>query len=211
VALLQIGSLFFESINDPNHYPGEKSSVSTIVPGLHPNNVITLDMNERALVSGLIKYRAGNHTDTIGIHEVNSPFHVPWVWNEFVLSYADGQYKLHLAATTFPTTYWYLNNNLVWKMGQVVDRSIPRRAPLSPISVEKMLIYPVLSAGAPAQAVQSPLEMENGLVGPVDKHPYTVAGYNKATVEVRKAQIGPAYSCEDIEQSRPSDSPYRLP
>ena len=49
------------------------------------------------------------------------------------------------------------------------------------IAVEQMVIYPVLSAGAPGSAAQTPLGADKGLTTPVDKHPNSVKAAAQVT------------------------------
>jgi hypothetical protein len=35
-------------------------------------------------VNGLIRFRAGEHTDDVGV-AIGSPYHMPCVWNEFAV------------------------------------------------------------------------------------------------------------------------------
>src|SRR4030095_5968090 len=69
------------SIYSTTWHQGEYSPLSVVyTQSRHPNTTITgVPKNENVLVNALIKFRAGTHTDNIGINEVHSPFHVPWV------------------------------------------------------------------------------------------------------------------------------------
>jgi hypothetical protein len=50
---------------------------------------------ETVLVIALIKFRAGKNADEIGTKSVSSPFHVPWEWCEFVLTYGRGEFEMY--------------------------------------------------------------------------------------------------------------------
>jgi hypothetical protein len=78
-------------------------------------------------------------------------------------------------------------------VAQIADTSFPKK-PLIPIAIPRipgmgplatatnpleinetaMLLYPALSAGAPASGPQTPLTADAGLTTPVDKHPNAV-------------------------------------
>jgi hypothetical protein len=150
------------------------------------------------LVNALIKFRAGKNTDEIGIKSVRSPFHVPWVWCEFVLTYGKGEFKMYGKGSIFPSHAWYFNGKCVNVVGQASDASFPvtryaalpqvqiqrlpgahLRAvppPALTIAVKQLKIYPILATGAPAWGPQQPLSDESSRKSPVDSHPYTVTG-----------------------------------
>jgi hypothetical protein len=50
----------------------------------HPNSALNPPPGERLLVNGLIRFRAGKHTDDVGV-AIGSPYHMPCVWNEFAV------------------------------------------------------------------------------------------------------------------------------
>ncbi len=176
-------------------YQGEASPLSVVyTQRRHPNTTIpgVVD-SEIVLVNGLIKFRAGKHTDDIGINEVKAPFHVPWVWCEMLLTYDKGKLNLYGRGSLFPTHYWYLNDKRVAKRAQKGDAGFPRarlvptwvpRIPGVPalnmpnptyIDVASMVIYPVLSVGAPAAGPQVALGADAKLTTPAYQHPNTVA------------------------------------
>jgi hypothetical protein len=191
---------FSKSIWSFTWYQGEYSSLSVVATeGRHPNAVISnVPPTETVLVDALIKFRAGKHTDDVGINEVGCPFHVPWVWSELVLTYGSGKFKIYGQGSVFPSHAWYFNDKCVKTIGQASDGSFPvTRAgalpqvqiqrlpgahlralpvPATIIAVNQLKIYPVLSAGAPSWGPQQPLADESTRTGPVDQHPYTASG-----------------------------------
>jgi hypothetical protein len=50
------------------------------------------------------------------------------------------------------------------------------------IDVNSLVLYPVLSAGAPGSAAQVPLGADKGLTTPVDQHPNSVKATTTVTV-----------------------------
>jgi len=96
--------------DDPDFYPGESSATSGIVTGkLHPSSTLKLGRDYSVLASAMIKFRAGAHTDAVGIKEAKSPVHVPWVWCEFALIHCSTGYRLLGNGSTFPSHAWYVD------------------------------------------------------------------------------------------------------
>lgn len=172
-------------------HPGEASPVTLVnTQALHANTTLAAQVGtgETVLVDSLIKFRAGSHTDDVGL-KIGSPHHVPWVWCETLLTYANGNLKLYGGGSIFPTHTWYLDGKRVLTRAQVADTSFPRAQlaiPFSPgafgtINVPRPLtidprllnLYPVLSAGAPAGCQQTSLDSEKGLTGVLTGHPNT--------------------------------------
>ena len=146
----------------------------------------------------MVKFRAGKHTDDVGVNTVGAPFHVPWVWCEVLATLAAGKIKLYGRSSVFPSHAWYLDGKRVAKSNEIGDATFPKQRliprsmprpiasglwnapnPLA-IDVESLILYPVLSAGASAAAAQTPLDADKGLTTPVDQHPNAV----KATTMV---------------------------
>lgn len=187
---------FDTSIYSFTWYQGEYSPLSLVnTQNRHANTTITtVPAGEMVLVNALIKFRAGAHTDNIGITHVGCPYHVPWVWCEFVLTYAQGAFKMYGHASVFPSHAWYFSDKKVNTQPQVGDSSFPS-SPLIPtwvprppgmplsmatnplsINVSALRMYPVLSAGASSAGPQTPLSADIGRTGAVDTHPNTASG-----------------------------------
>jgi hypothetical protein len=185
-------------------YAGEMSPLSKVCQkARHPNSIITgVPAGETVLVNALIKFRAGKHTDDVGINNVGCPFHVPWVYNEVLITVANGQLKLYGRASKFPSHRWYVNGKSVAQNTQIADTSFPKK-PLIPISVPRipgmpfatatnplainetaMLLYPALSAGAPASGPQTALAADAKLTTPADTHPNAVAAQPLVTASI---------------------------
>src|SRR5262249_36303325 len=154
---------------------GEASPLSLVnTLARHKNSVLTgQGSGETVLVNALIKFRAGSHTNSVGINNVGAPFHVPWVWCETLLTFAGGKLKLYGQGTVFPSHAWYLDDGQVATVAQVGDSSFPLswtkiiclnptlqvvpdpmciEVPSTPsIVVSSLKIFPVLSAGVPAK------------------------------------------------------------
>jgi hypothetical protein len=189
---------FDMSIYSISEFAGEASSVSIVATqNRHASSTIpSVPANETVLVNALIKFRAGKHTDDIGVNDVGAAFHVPWVWCELLLTFVAGRFKLYGQGSLFPSHAWYFNDTCVKTIGQTADHIFPvtrtpfpqtitrlpgahfanTPAPALTIDTQLLLIYPILSAGAPASSVQQALTDEASRKGAVDTHPFTVAG-----------------------------------
>ncbi len=142
--------------DDPAFYAGEKSPISGIVTGrLHPCSTLSVSKGSQVLVSGLIKFRAGPHTDAIGVKEAKSPVHVPWVWSEFALVSVGGKLRLLGKGSAFPSHAWYVNGKQVAQVLQALVTASEHD--------------PILSTGQPADQVQSKASVDKS-TQPVDKH-----------------------------------------
>jgi hypothetical protein len=177
-------------------HAGEASPISVInTQARHRNSAIAqVGAGETVLVNGLIKFRAGKHTDDVGI-QIGSPYHVPWVWCEMLLTFMGGTFRLYGRGSTFPSHAWYVDGRRVKTVSQTADSSFPRtrivptwvpRIPGTPalinmpnpllIDERALRIYPVLQAGASAIGPQVALGADSRLTEAVDKHPNTAAG-----------------------------------
>lgn len=134
--------------NDPDFHPGEQSAISGVVTGkLHPSSTLKLGGDYKVLSSALIKFRAGAHTDKIGIEEANSPVHVPWVWCEFALVTCSTGYRLLGNGSTFPSHAWYVDGAQLTRVLQgalscsehdpTLSTGQPKNQPQSPASTDK--------------------------------------------------------------------------
>jgi hypothetical protein len=100
--------------DDANYYAGESSSLSAITTGsLHPCSSLAVPQGYEVIVSALIKFRAGEHTDNIGVEKAKSPVHVPWVWCEYALISSRSGLRLLGQGSVFPSHAWYVNGNQV--------------------------------------------------------------------------------------------------
>ncbi len=176
---------FDQDIYSNTPHPGQESPISLVnTRARHINtSIFGIAASETVLVNGVIKFRAGPHTDEVGVSKVQCPYHVPWVWAEVLLTLTAGKLKLYGRGSVFPSHSWYLNGQRVAKVGQTGDQSFPRKRVggsyiknLYTISVEQMRIYPVLSAGASAKGQQRELSLDLGIKTPVEGQPNTVKG-----------------------------------
>jgi hypothetical protein len=178
-------------------HPGEASPLSKVyTQSRHPNTTLPIVAGgETTLVNSLIKFRAGPHTDRIGVNTVSCPYHVPWVWCETLVTWASGKPKVQGRGSIFPSHAWYIDGKRVARSHEVGDASFPKRlyvpswVPRVPgmpgmvnmtnpfaIAVEQLVLFPVLSAGASAVGPQVPLTADNGLTTPIDWHPHAAPG-----------------------------------
>jgi hypothetical protein len=132
--------------DDPQFYPGESSRLSSIVAGkLHPCSTLKMTGADEVIVSAFIKFRAGSHTDSIGITAANSPVHVPWVCCEYALVASGAKVRLLAQGSRFPSHAWYVAGKQVAKRYQtpvIVSENDPAISTGQPASL------PALSAGS---------------------------------------------------------------
>jgi hypothetical protein len=181
-------------------HKGEASPISIVYTRKrHPNSAIAAPAGETVLINALIKFRAGKHTDDVGIDNVGAPFHVPWVWHETLVTYKKHQIKLYGRGSVFPSHAWYLDGDRVARQKQVIDKSFPMKTKLecrySPkgydvtcvrketdqIDYRLLNLYKVLSVGASANGPQTDASDDDGRAGRVDRHPNTVRGFKMVT------------------------------
>jgi len=187
-------------------HQGEASPISVVyTQKRHENSVLSAGAGETVLVNALIKFRAGKHTDDVGINSVGSPFHVPWVWQETLVTYnpAEAKIKLYGRGSVFPSHAWYLQGTRVSRVAEVSDKSFPMKpacvsgpnwaAPFAPkvcvptneIAYQQLKLYKVLSVGASANGTQTALSDDNGRSGRVDTHPNTVSAGKLVTATMQ--------------------------
>lgn len=200
-------SKYPSALIDPNtwgstYHAGEASGLSCVyTQAKHPNSTFTIPADETVLINGLIKFRAGKHTDDIGVNVVKAKFHVPWVWCEMALTFKAGQLKFYGRGSVFPTHAWYLDGKRIAKVDEAGDSTFPPApicaavpqfgpaamsgrpgvacitpptAMMSAINVSALNLYKVLSKGVPSSSPQSDLSTEKGHTGIVTGHPNTV-------------------------------------
>jgi hypothetical protein len=165
------GDRGLQALNDPQYYSGVASIASAVLTTRHPNSALTLPPGERLLVDGLIRFRAGAHTDNVGV-AVGSPYHVPWVWNEFAVTYGSGRINVYGLASAFPTTWWYVNGRRVKCELRVGDTSFPTTN-MRTIDTSRLNVYPAISIGAPAGNGAAQVA-DTRPVGVIYNQPYTV-------------------------------------
>lgn len=146
---------------DHNYYSGESSAISKIVRGrLHPASSLRVPQGATVLVSALLKFRAGSHTDSVGIKEALSPYHVPWVWCEHALIARDDRLFLLANGSRFPSHAWYIDGV---QLGSVIQTPIK-------ISEEE----PALSTGQSAETASAGAAVDDMLTGAIDTHQFTI-------------------------------------
>lgn len=149
---------------DPEFHPGESSALSRIVTGQpHPASTLSVPSGYRFLAGGLIKFRAGQHTNDLGIKEALSPYHVPWVWCEHALVERGGVLKLIANGSRFPSHAWYVDGK---RVGEIMQAT-----------VKMSDAEPALVTGRRAALTRLKAEDDNA-AGLITAHPYTVAPRN---------------------------------
>ena len=85
------------------------------------------------VANGLILFRAGRITDGIGVDVVKCPYHVPWVWCEWLLTYVDGTFAAFGTGSVFPTHTFYVQGNSYGQQDEPTDAAFMRswRHPLT--------------------------------------------------------------------------------
>jgi hypothetical protein len=159
------------ALNEPSYQPGTASIASAVLTRRHPNSALSLPPGERLLANGLIRFRAGKHTDDVGV-AIGSPYHVPWVWNEFAVTYGQGHINVYGTASAFPTTWWYVNGHRVKCQPRLADSSFPMTS-WNAINTGALRVYPAISIGASAQG-GNPQTPDDKPAGVIYRQPYTV-------------------------------------
>ena len=176
-------------VADQTPYPAEASPLSEIyLEQVHPNSVLGAPApNERLVASGLLRFRAGPHTDAVGLSDANSQYHVPWVWAEFQLtSLGGGRVRLRGASSQFPTVAWYLGDVQQQPVHrQTTDSGFHYTFLTNEVETAPLVIWPVLAAGAPRSMPEPSLDDDakfKGQVKPVTQLPYTCPGQEYISV-----------------------------
>lgn len=171
----KLGSWFKSMVplgDDLTYYPGEASALSGVVAGkLHASSHFSVPAGWAVIVSALIKFRAGAHTDAVGIDKADSPVHVPWVWCEYALVQRQKNYRLLALGSRFPSHAWYVN-------GQQVGKSLQR-----PVNATK--IEPAISSGQPRDQTVTPAARDQG-TGPVGSQLFSIDSGDQIDIEVSK-------------------------
>jgi hypothetical protein len=157
---------------------GYKSTITSVSTTRHPNSMLVLPPGERLLIDALIRFRAGDKTDYTGT-VIGSPYHVPWVWNEFAVTYGNGQVNVYGVASAFPTTWWFVNGTRIKCQPRLSDSEWPlKRGPPQPtvfreIDTQRLQAYPAISIGAPTTD-NAPQIADTPPSGPVYPQRFTV-------------------------------------
>jgi hypothetical protein len=155
------------SMADPAFYAGELGLGSSILPRIqHRNSTFAMKVAQDELVaSGLILFRAGKHTDDIGVKTVKCPYHVPWVWCEWLVTHKAGKFTVYGTGSVFPTHSFYAQGVCFGQQDEPTDAKFTRswRHPLT-IDTSALRVYPVLTTGAPASGAQV-ADTTNGATG----------------------------------------------
>jgi hypothetical protein len=166
------------SMSDPDFHAGECGGAADItVRKRHPNTTFSFTVPDANVVAnGLILFRAGRITDGIGVDVVKCPYHVPWVWCEWLLTYVDGTFAAFGTGSVFPTHTFYVQGNSYGQQDEPTDAAFMRswRHPLT-IDTSTLHVYPVLTTGAPATGPQVS-DTTTRFAGPATGIPYAVSG-----------------------------------
>jgi hypothetical protein len=156
---------------DKAFHAGESSPVSGIVIGkLHPCSTLSIPGGANVRLSALIKFRAGDTTDAIGVSaDVASPVHVPWVWCEYALVSSGPRQLLICNGSVFPSHAWYVN-------GRQVGKSLQTEVHASGTD-------PVLNTGQPAGKLRDRAEADKG-TGAVSSQLYAVNAGLQQTIDL---------------------------
>ena len=167
-----------DSMKDPAFHPGELGGASAItLRKRHPNSTIGLSVPAANIVANaLILLRAGGITDDIGVNTVKCPYHVPWVWCEWLLTFDAGKFAVIATGSVFPTHSFYAQGTSFGQQDEPTDAAFTRswRHPLT-IDTTTLRVYPVLTVGAPASGPQV-ADVTRGTAGPVTAIQYAVRG-----------------------------------
>jgi hypothetical protein len=171
------------SMADTAYYAGELGAGSSIVPRRqHRNSALGMTVAPDNLVaSGLIFFRAGKHTDDIGVNVVKCPYHVPWVWCEWLVTYKAGKFTVYGTGSLFPTHTFYAESARFGQQDEPTDAAFAKswRHPLT-IDTSALRVYPALTVGAPAAGPQVS-DGTNSAAGPAFSVPFAVRGSGYAS------------------------------
>jgi hypothetical protein len=157
--------------DDPDFHAGEASPISAVCVGkLHPCSSLIVKSGQKVLASALIKFRAGKHTDDIGIEKANAPAHVPWVWSEFALVSQGSTYRLLCNGSKFPSHVWFVNGKSVATIVQ------------ANISVSEH--DPILNTGQPANKKQTDASTDKSS-GNVGAHADSIGPAGQLDIELK--------------------------
>lgn len=166
------------SMADTSYHAGELGSASSVVlQKRHPNTTITMVVAANKIVaSGMILFRAGKVTDDTGVNVVKCPYHVPWVWCEWVLMLEGGGFKVYATGSVFPTHTFFINGTSYAQQDEPTDAKFVTgwTSPLT-IDTAALRVYPVLTVGAPAGGPQVP-DSTGAAAGPITSQSYVVRG-----------------------------------
>jgi hypothetical protein len=117
---------------------------------------------ERLLMQGLIKFRAGAHTDDTGYRVIECPHHVPWTWCEVQLSLAgDADLRLRARMAAFPSFSFYLGG------------AVQPHGHVGSVTLRGDRIEQVVRAGAMGR-IQPNEPVNASRLAPVSAHPQTI-------------------------------------
>lgn len=172
------------SMKDPGYHPGELGDASGItLGGRHPNSTLGASVAGKVVANAVILFRAGRITDDVGVDVVKCPYHVPWVWCEWLLTYAAGRFAVLGTGSLFPTHTFYAQGASYGQQDEPTDSRFMRswRHPLT-IDTSTLRVYPVLTVGAPASGPQA-TDATRGAAGPATSIRYAVggSGFNSTT------------------------------
>jgi hypothetical protein len=161
--------------DDGKFHAGELSTISSIVTEKqHPNTCISLRSGENVVAEGLLRFRAGAHTDKLGTDVAGCPYHVPWVWNSTAVTYTGkGKFRLYSQGSAFPSHKWYIDGVGV------------AHIPQEPVTMSRT--DPSLTKGVSARLPQVSASLP--LSGPVDKADYTLPSGKLQTSSFSPAQV----------------------
>ena len=166
------------SMSDTGYHAGERGSASAIVlQKRHPNSTMSMIVAaEKLVASGMILFRAGAVTDNVGVDIVKCPYHVPWVWCEWVLVAEKGGFSGYATGSVFPTHSFYLNGTSYGQQDEPTDAKFVTGW-TSPLTIETapLRVYPVLTTGAPASGAQVP-DTTGAAAGPIASQAFVVRG-----------------------------------
>jgi len=95
-------------------HEGESSALSSVSVGKQVSmSILTVPPNATVVANMIIKFRAGEPTNELGLVEADSPFHVPWVWCETMIVKIGDKVRLLGCGSTFPSHAWYVNGKQV--------------------------------------------------------------------------------------------------
>jgi len=152
-------------------HEGEKSPLSSVSVGKQvPVSTLIVPPNATVVANMIIKFRAGQATNELGLAEAASPFHVPWVWCETMLVKIGEKVCLLGCGSTFPSHAWYVNGKQVATTLQKMVYAKPNE--------------PAISTGRPNNLPRLKANADKS-EGTITGHQYTVSAGEKHSVDLK--------------------------
>ncbi|MEO1018093.1 MAG: hypothetical protein AAFY56_10415 [Pseudomonadota bacterium] len=152
-------------------HAGEKSPLSSVSVGRQlPISALAHPPGASIVANMLIKFRAGEATNQLGLEEADSPYHVPWVWCETMIVKKGEVLQLIGCGSFFPSHAWYVNGRQVTAALQKLVHAKPDE--------------PAISTGRPSILPRKDASADKS-EGAIVSHEYTVPAGALQSVDLK--------------------------